>query len=69
MPCRCLVTPGLTREMGRDKALMARVLPGIKADHLAMDRYELDEAGKARAIAYRTPSMPERPLRALAATD
>lgn len=39
------VFPGMTNEMAKDVGLIARVLPAIKADHLAMDRYVLNTEG------------------------
>lgn len=33
---------GMTKEMAKDKTLLAMVLPAIKMDHLAMDKYQFD---------------------------
>jgi len=38
--------PGMSKEMAKDKALIAMVLPAIKMDHLAMDKYKFDPNGK-----------------------
>lgn len=44
---------GMTKEMAKDKALIAMVLPAIKMDHLAMDKYKFDpNAEKVEAPIY-----------------
>lgn len=45
-----LKNTGMTPDMAKDKNLIAMILPAIKADHLAMDKYVFDPNGKSLPI-------------------